>query len=227
VLLAEQLGAELIDMDKVQLHPTGFIDPKNPSNPTKFLAPEAIRGSGGVLVNSEGKRFVDELDLRSVVSAAIANHGSPYQSGGYVGPPFAWCILAESAQDLFGRPMLSFYQGKLGLFEDAVDVKAAAALIGCDVAVLSKTLESYKEACKAGQCPDTGKDVFPSLISQESKNLILARVTPSIHYTMGGININAGTRTCTEDAQYVGSIFVLWSFSLKIKLHSPPSMICT
>jgi succinate dehydrogenase/fumarate reductase flavoprotein subunit len=105
--------------------------------------------------------------------------------------------------------MLAFYQGKLGLFEDAVDVKAAAALIGCDVAVLSKTLQSYKEACMAGQCPDTGKDVFPSLISQESKNLILARVTPSIHYTMGGVNINAGTTTCTEDHSMLGVFFVL------------------
>lgn len=39
VVLGEELGAELVDMDKVQLHPTGFIDPKNPSNPTKYLAP--------------------------------------------------------------------------------------------------------------------------------------------------------------------------------------------
>jgi succinate dehydrogenase/fumarate reductase flavoprotein subunit len=37
VVLGEKLGAELIDMDQVQLHPTGFIDPKDPSNSTKYL----------------------------------------------------------------------------------------------------------------------------------------------------------------------------------------------
>lgn len=47
VKMGEELGAALVDMDKVQLHPTGFINPKDPSNPTKILAPEAIRGCGG------------------------------------------------------------------------------------------------------------------------------------------------------------------------------------
>ena len=49
VKLGEGIGAELIDMDKVQLHPTGFIDPKDPSNSTKILAPEAIRGKSTLI----------------------------------------------------------------------------------------------------------------------------------------------------------------------------------
>lgn len=63
VILGEELGAELVDMDQVQLHPPGFIDPSDPSCATKYLAPEAIRGSGGILLNSEGRRFVNELDF--------------------------------------------------------------------------------------------------------------------------------------------------------------------
>ena len=55
VRMGEQLGAALVDMDKVQLHPTGFIDPKDPTNNTKYLAPEAIRGSGAILLNSSGR----------------------------------------------------------------------------------------------------------------------------------------------------------------------------
>lgn len=38
---------------------------------TKFLAPEALRGLGGILINSRGERFVDELDLRSKVVEKI------------------------------------------------------------------------------------------------------------------------------------------------------------
>jgi succinate dehydrogenase/fumarate reductase flavoprotein subunit len=192
VAMGEELGAELIDMDKVQLHPTGFIDPKDPSNATKILAPEAIRGCGGVLVNFEGKRFVNELDLRSVVTAGIQKNCRPYRSGDYVGPPFAWCILGQPAQEMFGEKALEFYKDSLGLFEYCEDVEAAAAVIGCSKDVLHKTLEAYEEAMEMGSCQLTFKDVFPTALSAESKGLILARVTPSIHYTMGGLNINAG-----------------------------------
>eukprot|EP00624_Nannochloropsis_granulata_P002102 evm.model.NODE_20417_length_10763_cov_21.298616.2 len=72
------LGALTVDMDKVQLHPTSFVDPKDPLNPTKILGPEALRGSGGILVNHEGQRFVNELDLRSVVSNAILKQCKPF-----------------------------------------------------------------------------------------------------------------------------------------------------
>lgn len=69
-LMGSQIDANLVDMDQVQIHPTGFVDPKDPDNPTKFLAGEALRGEGGVLLIN-GKRFVDELQTRDVVSEAI------------------------------------------------------------------------------------------------------------------------------------------------------------
>jgi len=47
VRLADDVGAKMVLMDQVQIHPTGFVDPKDPSNPTKFLAPEALRAVGG------------------------------------------------------------------------------------------------------------------------------------------------------------------------------------
>ncbi len=59
------------------MHPTGFVDPKDPLNPTKFLAPEALRGLGGILINQEGLRFVDELGLRDHVTAEIFKHCQP------------------------------------------------------------------------------------------------------------------------------------------------------
>jgi len=45
-----------------------FIDPKDPKNPSKFLAPEALRGSGAILLNSKGQRFVNELGWRDTVT---------------------------------------------------------------------------------------------------------------------------------------------------------------
>lgn len=206
VVLGEEVGAELVDMDQVQLHPTGFIDPADPSNPTKYLAPEAIRGSGGILVNSEGKRFVNELDLRSVVAAAIQKNCANYKGeDGYEGPPFAWCILGQQAQELFGPSVLSFYKGKLGLFSDCEDASAAAKLIGCDENVLTQTLQEYKEAARLGTCKNTHKDVFPSMLTPESTGLVVARVTPSTHYTMGGLNINPSGEVQERIDSIVGS----------------------
>ena len=54
--LATALGADTVDLEKVQIHPTGFVDPKDPNNSSKFLAAELMRGIGGILVNDKGKR---------------------------------------------------------------------------------------------------------------------------------------------------------------------------
>lgn len=63
--IALRAGLALKDMEFVQFHPTGFIK-------TSYLVSEAARGEGGYLINSEGERFVDELDTRDVVSRAIS-----------------------------------------------------------------------------------------------------------------------------------------------------------
>uniref|UniRef100_A0A146LPG1 Putative fumarate reductase n=2 Tax=Lygus hesperus TaxID=30085 RepID=A0A146LPG1_LYGHE len=100
VKIAREIGATLVDMDKVQLHPTGLIDPKDPASQTKYLGPEALRGSGGILLNKNGERFVNELDLRSVVSQAIIAQDNVYPASG--GARFAYCVLNEQAAKLFG-----------------------------------------------------------------------------------------------------------------------------
>ena len=69
--IAISVGASAIDMEKVQVHPTGLVDPNEPGAKVKFLAAEALRGVGGLLFNSEGKRFVDELQHRDFVTGKI------------------------------------------------------------------------------------------------------------------------------------------------------------
>ncbi len=73
--MAFRAGAELMDMEFVQFHPTAFA--KGPDNP-KFLISEAVRGEGAILLNKKGERFMPrfhpdaELAPRDVVSRAIA-----------------------------------------------------------------------------------------------------------------------------------------------------------
>jgi succinate dehydrogenase / fumarate reductase flavoprotein subunit len=85
--LAYQAGAELLDMEFVQFHPTGMVYPPGVAG---LLVTEAVRGEGGLLRNRDGKRFMEdydpkrmELSTRDVVARSIytevqEGRGSPH-----------------------------------------------------------------------------------------------------------------------------------------------------
>jgi succinate dehydrogenase / fumarate reductase, flavoprotein subunit len=87
VALAYEAGIDLVDMEMVQFHPTGMVWPEKALG---TLATEAIRGEGGVLLNSKGERYMKnyypermELGPRDVVARAtfneiIAGRGTPH-----------------------------------------------------------------------------------------------------------------------------------------------------
>ena len=56
IAIATTVGAGIVDLEKVQIHPTGWVDPNYPTNPTKVLAAELMRGVGGILLNESGLR---------------------------------------------------------------------------------------------------------------------------------------------------------------------------
>jgi len=77
VALAYEAGADLVDMEMVQFHPTGMVWPEKALG---TLATEAIRGEGGILLNSQGERFMKnyypermELGPRDIVARANYN----------------------------------------------------------------------------------------------------------------------------------------------------------
>ena len=201
IRLGRALGANLIDMDQVQLHPTAFVDPKNLSSTTKFLGPEALRGSGGILLNTKGERFVNELDLRSVVTSAILNKCETHPEAKR---PVCFCVLNKSMQETFGKPLLGFYGEKMGLFTTVGDVSGLAAHIGCDEATLRQTIRSYAASAKRQHCTATDKTVFPDVFCEDDTDLMVAMVTPAIHYCMGGLETSSSGEV---QAPAVGSTF--------------------
>ena len=78
--LAYQAGAELVDMEFVQFHPTGMVWPISVRG---ILVTEGVRGEGGVLRNSEGKRFMfdDIPDLYKAQTADSEEEGWRYTQG--------------------------------------------------------------------------------------------------------------------------------------------------
>merc|ERR1719313_963365 len=65
------VGGELIDLEWVQVHPTGLVHPEEPDAKVKFLAAEALRGVGGVLLDINGNRFANELGRRDYVTGMM------------------------------------------------------------------------------------------------------------------------------------------------------------
>ena len=87
IAMAKRAGAEIVDMEFVQFHPTGFYSAEN-RNKQCFLISEAVRGEGGLLYNDKGERFMVgrhercELAPRDIVAREIyreiENQASPY-----------------------------------------------------------------------------------------------------------------------------------------------------
>ncbi|WP_027966640.1 L-aspartate oxidase [Halomonas halocynthiae] len=61
MIMAAELGAELMNLEFQQFHPTCFYDPDGPP----FLISEAVRGEGGKLIGTDGKRFMPAVDSRA------------------------------------------------------------------------------------------------------------------------------------------------------------------
>lgn len=79
VAIAAKHGAELLNVDYIQIHPTTLYSEKEGR---RFLISESVRGEGAVLLNKDGDRFVNELLPRDVVAEAIHEQmkkdGMPY-----------------------------------------------------------------------------------------------------------------------------------------------------
>merc|ERR1712241_1310414 len=65
------VGAECVDLEWVQVHPTGLVHPGEPDAKVKFLAAEALQGVEGVLLDLDGNRFCNELGRSDCVTGVM------------------------------------------------------------------------------------------------------------------------------------------------------------
>ena len=121
VALAYEAGADLVDMEAVQFHPTGMVWPEKGVG---TLATEAIRGEGGILLNSKGERFMKnydpermELAPRDVVARANYNEiisGRGTEHGG------VWLDVTHLRKEVIQDRLPTMYQQFMEL--DGIDI---------------------------------------------------------------------------------------------------------
>src|SRR5881394_2349357 len=175
--LAYHAGADLMDMEFVQFHPTGMVWPPSVQG---ILVTEGVRGEGGVLQNKDGKRFMfDEIpDLYKNQTADTPEEGWRYCQGDKNArrPPelltrdhVARCIVREIKAGR-GSP-----HG--GVFLDISWLKEK----------LPHAAEHIKK--KLPSMYHQFKQLADIDITQE-----VMEVGPTTHYIMGGIRVDAGSQ---------------------------------
>jgi len=177
IKMASAIGGKAIDLEKVQVHPTGLVDPNEPDAKVKFLAAEALRGVGGILLNNQGKRFCDELGHRDYVTGKIwEDNKGPYR------------LVLNSAAGREIEWHCKHYVGR-GLMKRFNSGAELAKEIGCSVSNLEATFNAYNEAAKTKK-DVFGKKYFQNVPFNANDSFWVAIITPVLHYTMGGLEIN-------------------------------------
>eukprot|EP00591_Stephanopyxis_turris_P004924 CAMPEP_0195510808 /NCGR_PEP_ID=MMETSP0794_2-20130614/3344_1 /TAXON_ID=515487 /ORGANISM="Stephanopyxis turris, Strain CCMP 815" /LENGTH=1256 /DNA_ID=CAMNT_0040638299 /DNA_START=317 /DNA_END=4087 /DNA_ORIENTATION=+ len=221
--LATELGAGMVDMDKVQVHPTGWVNPTDPENQNKVLAAELMRGVGGVLLNSEGKRFCNELGTRAYVTDKMLSHDSYYQSTNtwnaeHDVPVFP--LVLSSAAALDGKKHVDLYSHK-GLMTKLEGIQALADWMGNDVDAVKATFVQYQEDAEKG-VDEWGKTSFRGVPGKDldAETFYVGKITPVLHYCMGGLTIDTEGNVLDENKNTIEGLHAAGEVSGGVHGHN-------
>ena len=187
IQMAQAVGADTVDMEQIQLHPTVHVEGTSAN-----LITEGLRGDGAILVNQEGERFFDEVSTRDKVSAAEFE-----QTGGY-----AWLIVDSRMSD--ASNVIQGYINK-GYAETGDTVEALAEAIGAPAETLVNTMTNWNACVEQKSDPEFGRVSFANPLDQAPFYAI--KVQPGIHHTMGGIKINDNAQVIDTDGNVIAGLF--------------------
>ena len=194
MLMAEKAGAKLIDMGYIQLLPV--TDPQNGTV-------SGICQGTAIYVNTEGKRFVNEMGRRDELSkAALAQPGGVF---------YRMCTvknarLNKDGMTTLGLPIETFIKnGKVIRGENVDDL---AKKINVDPKVLKETFDKFNEFCRSqGQDTEFGRpSCAPNIPMYEGPYFAELR-TPSVHHTMGGIQVDVNSQALDANGKPIPGLY--------------------
>lgn len=186
ITMIEKLGGVTVDMDQIQVHPTVQQD-------KSYLIGEAVRGEGALLVSTEGKRFVNELDTRDKVTAAINAL-----------PEKAATLVFDSG--VKSRVKAIEQYDKMGFVVKGETIEELAQAINVPADQLQATLDTWNEAVKNKQDGEFGRTTgMDNDLSGAPYYAI--KIAPGVHYTMGGVKINTNTEVLDKDGKAIEGLF--------------------
>lgn len=183
--MIEKLDVALVDMEQIQTHPT-VVPVKNQ------LITEGVRGEGAILINRDGKRFINELETRDTVSKAILAQNNAT----------AFLVFDTGVVDRLAA--IKDYKSE-GLLTEANSIKELADKINVNADELEKTIDAYNSYFAT----QDDKEFSRRVLAGELKvgPFYAVEVAPAIHHTMGGMKINTNAEVINNSGNVVEGLF--------------------
>lgn len=211
IKMARAVGAKTVDLEWVQVHPTGLVNPVDPQAKIKFLAAEALRGVGGIIIDAHGRRFVNELGRRDHITKEMWHNQAP----------FRLLVNSAAAQEVIWHCKHYVSRGVMKLYSSGRQLAEEICLPLC---VLEEVHEAHYRAStlthenpnggpwaaypdgkswdEASGRTGAGKRFYKNVISGaqvQFEAFYVAEITPVIHYCMGGVEITTDATVLNAD----------------------------
>ena len=189
IFMAEAVGAELVNMDQIQLLP--FCDPTTG-------ATYNIAGTD-CFINKEGKRFVREDGRRDEMSKAIIEQtdGMMFVVNSTDDPSTRYSLGKKSVQYYVDNNLYGYM-----LSDNLEDL---ANQMGVPADVLVATIEDFNAHVESGEVDEFGRVTYSSKI--EGKYYYAYPRKPAVHHTMGGVNVDTETHALRADGSVIEGLY--------------------
>ena len=191
--MAERAGAQLVNMGYIQTYP--ICDPI--SGAIELIAD--ARFDGAIMLNQEGKRFVEELQRRDVLSEAILN-----QTGRY-----CWVLWNDKIGSISNtvKAHANEYEAftKQGVMTTCDDLKCIADFTKIPFDQLRKTVKRVSDM--AGKGNDKDFNHRSGLVDMQQGKYYVIKAVPSTHHTMGGVRINEKAEALTAEGKVIPGLW--------------------
>ena len=191
--MAKRAGAQLVNMGYIQTYP--ICDPI--SGVIELIADS--RFDGAIMLNQEGKRFVEELERRDVLSEAILK-----QTGNY-----CWVLwndnIGKISNTVKEHPTEYEAFTKQGIMATCPDLKCIADFTKMPLKQLESTVK--RVSSMAGKGNDKDFHHRGGLMDMSEGQYYVIKAVPSTHHTMGGVRINEKAQALTAKGQVIPGLW--------------------
>lgn len=194
IKMAKKIGADVVDMDKIQLYPICDVE----TGKLLYTADTRLT-TGAILVNKEGKRFVEELDTRRAISMAIKKQQES----------MAYQIWDEDSMQKSG--ILKDHKVEYdNLIKNKKLVKAnsldeVAEFFDLDKENLKQTINKFNEDSEKGK--DTLFNLRRLGFKIQKAPFYCVKALPAVHHTMGGLKINKDAKVLNTKGEVIEGLF--------------------
>ena len=189
IFMAEAVGAELVDMDQIQLLP--FCNPQ--TGATFDIT------SANCFINKNGERFVREDGRRDEMAKAMIA-----QPDGLV----YYIFSCEDPNEVYslGKQTLQYYLDN-NLYGYMIDtsLEGLAEQMGVPADTLAETVEAFNAHTKAGDVDEFGRTSWAETI--EGPYYVAYQRKPAVHHTMGGVRIDTETHALRADGSIIEGLY--------------------